>query len=414
MTLIKDYKFILRRSGVWFLLFTAAAVVLLTLSYAIPNERIAGNAEASIAMIKNEYQNDPAREWSGMFDEPANTINYGCDRKWMRRAIVDDASLNPLQAAMSVNTYTRYWHGYQIFVRPMLVIGTYEGMVSVGAALYLVLIVIVFSRMSERLGRFYALALFVALIMVRIIAVALCLNNVGCFVAALGLILFVLAFTGTEKERLLYPLFLITGMFVNYMDVLSAPLVSLGLPLTVYLVMKLSAPASASLKSNLIDTVALPLFWGVGYGLFWFLKFVIGSAVLGYNILTDAVQQAEFRILGDALHPTTPIGALTDNFAILWPNDAASRTLIVLLMAVCAAGVLLWHKPWKQVLAGTPLLIVAASPILWMCILSNHSQIHAPFVFRILSVTLFALLCFAVFCVDRSRMGKKRREGAHG
>lgn len=400
MTFLRQHRWILKYSAISFAAFLVLGLLLVTLAYAIPNDWIEGNAVKSIEMVMEEYRNDPNREWSGMFDDDANTINYGCDRKWMRRAIVDDPTLNALEAAMSVNGYTRYWHGYQIFVRPMLAVGTYENMVYISVLVFFALVILCCLKLYQRFRAPVAAAFFLSLYLVRMIATSLCLNNSGCFVAAMGMILFVLAFTDTDREKWLYPLFLLDGMFVNYMDVLTAPLVSLGLPLAVYLMMKLTGEREPDLKSNLIDTVSMPVFWAVGYGVFWAMKWLIGSLVLGRNIITDAVEQAGFRIAGDAAHATTPIDALIVNFAVLTPDDAFSKTLIVIAVILMALIVLVFHKKISRLLQGIPLLLVAVSPILWMIVLSNHSQIHAPFVFRILAVFLFAMLCLFIYAVD--------------
>lgn len=396
LTLLREHKWIIKKSALWFCAFLALGLLLLTLAYAIPNDLIAPNANQSIEMIVSEFDD----EWYSLFGNDANMINFGCDRKWMRRAIVDDPSLNALEAAMSVNTYTRYWHGYQVFVRPMLAIGTYENMVYCSVFSFLLLLMLCFGALRKRFGFLTAFAFFCSLSAVRIFATSICLNNSGCFLVAMGMILLVLKLTDTPRERFLYPLFLLNGMLVNYIDVLTAPLVALGLPLAVYLMCKLNGEAAPNLKSNLIDTVALPVFWGIGYGLFWALKWVIGSAILGRNIITDAVEQAEIRIAGDALHATNPKDALLVNFAVLSPDDTFSKIMVLVIVAALALLFFLFHRRWSEVREGLPLLIVAVSPLLWIVVLSNHSEIHAPFVFRILSVLLFALLCFVIYAVD--------------
>lgn len=411
MTLCKNYKWILKKAALYFGVFLLLGLIAVTLAYAIPNELVKPNAEKSIEMIVTEFPD----EWYNVYGDAANMINVGCDRKWMRRAIVDDPTLNALEAAMSVNSYTRYWHGYQVFVRPMLVLGTYENMVYASAFSCLLLLILCFGALKEKFGVGTAIAFLVSLSLVRFTAMSVCLNNSGCFLAAMGMILLVLKLAGTEKERYLYPLFLLGGMTVTYIDVLSAPLVSLGLPLAVYLMVKLSDGGEGKLKSNLIDTFALPAFWAAGYGIFWAAKWLLGSAVLGRNILTDALAQAEFRIAGDVSHMTNPKDALIVNFAVLTPDNAYLKLALAITAAALFVLLLIFHRGWKQVKEGLPLLIVAASPILWIVVLSNHSEIHAQFVFRILSVLLFALLGFFIYAMDWAKFRAVfRRKGTGG
>ena len=405
MTLIREFKWIMKKTGICFAAGLVLAVALLTLAYAIPNDIIKESAERSIAIVKEEYRNDPDREWSGMFGTMGNTVNYGCDRKWMRRAVVDDESLNALEAAMSVNGYTRYWHGYQVIVRPLLAVGSYENMVYLSVLLFTAGMALSFAEIRRRLGLPEAFAFLLSLYCIRIYATAICLNNSGVFIAGMTAILFVTRLTGTEKEKILYPVFMLTGMFANYIDVLTAPLVSLGLPLTVYLAIRIRDRKS-TLRQDLLETVAVPAFWGAGYALFWICKWILASLIVGNNAIADAVEQAEFRIAGDATHATTPIGAIRNNVAALWPDDAFTQWLLIALAVLMLLTLLLFAKKFRELARTLPLVCVAASPFLWMCVLSNHSQIHAPFVFRILVVTLFAGLTLFLNMIDINNIRK--------
>ena len=408
MTLKREWKWIWMRSCLCFAAGLVLAVALLTLAYAIPNEPVRAGAEKSIAMVMEEYRNDPAREWSGMFGTMANTVNYGCDRKWMRRAIVDDESMNALEAAMSVNGYTRYWHGYQVVIRPLLALGTYENMVYLSVLLFTAAMALCFTEIRRRLGLAEAFVFLLSLYSIRIYATAICLNNSGVFIAGMATALFVTRLAGTDREKVLYPVFLLDGMLANYIDVLTAPLVSLGIPLTVWLAVRLR-DGKGTFGENALDTVAVPAFWGVGYGVFWACKWVLADLITGRGAITDAVEQAGVRIAGDAAHATSPAGAILNNVAALWPDDRLTQVLLAVLALAAVLFLVLFAKKRAELVRGLPLAAVAASPFLWMCVLSNHSQIHAPFVFRILVVTLFAGGMLFLWCIDREKLGRAFR-----
>lgn len=410
MTLKREWKWIWTRSGLCFAAGLVLAVALLTLAYAIPNGPVRAGAEKSIAMVMEEYRNDPAREWSGMFGTMANTVNYGCDRKWMRRAIVDDESMNALEAAMSVNGYTRYWHGYQVVIRPLLALGTYENMVYLSVLLFTAAMVLCFTEIRRRLGLAEAFVFFLSLYSIRIYATAICLNNSGVFIAGMTTVLFVTRLAGTDRERALYPVFLLDGMLANYIDVLTAPLVSLGLPLTVWLAIRLR-DGKGTFGENALDTVAVPAFWGFGYGVFWACKWVLADLITGRGAVTDAVEQAGVRIAGDAAHATSPAGAILNNVAALWPDDRLTQVLLAALALAAVLLLIFFAKKRAELVRGLPLAAVAVSPFLWMCVLSNHSQIHAPFVFRILVVTLFAGGMLFLWCLDRNKLRRIFRGG---
>jgi hypothetical protein len=379
------------------------AIGLLTLVFSIPNDRILENASRSVEQVN--------ADWDSLKTMGSNLtpqmwlrsgVNYDTERKWMLRSVVEDTSLTPLQAAMSINGYARYWHGYLVAIRPLLLVTDYHGIVLINAILFILMLSTVMWRMWRKTGPLSAMLFMLALVVARISSLVICLNFTGSFLAAMFLILLVDQLAGSEREWLLYPLFLVTGMLTVFVDVLMTPIVSLGLPLLYLMKIHLKQPAY-SLKKCLPQAVLLSGAWGIGYGAFWASKWIIGSKVLGWNVLTDALDTAEFRISGNATDVASPIRSLGLNFGQLFYHHSE---LFILTALVVLAMALLLHRPWKEWLRALPLLLVSLYPVLWICVLANHSEVHYYFTFRILTVLLFGVGIYLLHCCDFQKIAR--------
>ena len=96
--------------------------VTMTIAYSLPNERIEINTQSSLESI--EYvENYP----NVFYSERSASLDLFTDRVMLNMNFVQNQdNYNVVQQAMDNNAYSRYWHGYQIFLRPLLEIFTYS------------------------------------------------------------------------------------------------------------------------------------------------------------------------------------------------------------------------------------------------------------------------------------------------
>ena len=371
---------------------------LLALVFSIPNRLIEPKAAVAVEQLDNTWHALKAkesgltlREWLRYY------VDFYTDRIMITSAVVDNASLTPLQAAMHVNDYARYWHGYLVFIRPLLLVLDYNGLVLLNAIVFLLLLAFCMVRIAKRCGALPALLLLMALIVTRIVSLILCMSFSVSFDIAMLLMIAVSYFAARPKEHLLLPLFFTSGIAIGYFEQLMTPLVALGLPLLLYVSIQLKEKSDYSLRTSAPALLLLSIAWGMGYGLFWAAKWVIGSLVLGRNVLTDAIGAASYRIAGDVVQPSSPVSAIGLNVGQTFYHQTG---LFLAAGAVLVAVGLVFHKPWREWLRALPLLLISLYPVLWMCVLSNHSTIHYYFTFRIMTILLFGAGLYLLQCVD--------------
>lgn len=97
-----------------FLCLLTTYMILLTVAYSIPNDWISDNILASLKMLSDE--GDYPSLNSGM--KRATRLDNYSDRVMITTSN-GDVGKSPLENALYTNGYSRYWHGYQILLRPL-------------------------------------------------------------------------------------------------------------------------------------------------------------------------------------------------------------------------------------------------------------------------------------------------------
>ncbi|MDD3429503.1 MAG: hypothetical protein PHG02_05830 [Oscillospiraceae bacterium] len=200
-------------------------------------------------------------------------------------------------------------------------------------------------------------------------------------------------------------LFFICGSVTNFIDFLTTPLISLGLPLAIYLMLRLKNQQSGFF-ANCVRIVTVSFCWGLGYALTWVSKWVIGSVVLQKNVLAEAMLSAAERTNGQADATFTHGEVILKNIRLFTqfkvPEILLAATTLILglwLLYVCfkkrTISPLWQHAPF----AG-----LALYPYLWYFVLANHSYHHAFFTFRTQIILPFAVCgCMWVAAADYYR-----------
>jgi hypothetical protein len=213
-------------------------------------------------------------------------------------------------------------------------------------------------------------------------------------VLALSLIASTLVVRHKEDASYLSVLFFVIACLTCYFDLLTAPLLTFGWPLVVWI--SLQRSDKLRLHDSLLNLVKWGILWVTGYALTFLAKWGLGSLILGENVLQDASNAVLFRIGTDDY---SRWDAIVRNWKMI-PQTFVFITLVILLVVS-----LLQFKAdgwFKAVL----LIVVALMPYVWYLVLSNHSYMHFWFTYRIQAIT-FSALFLSVLSLHRSDSLKK-------
>lgn len=284
--------------------------------------------------------------------------------------------------------YARYWHGYLVILRPLLAITNYSGIRIILLIITTILVILLLYKIYKKLDISIAIIFFIGLLSVNIFVVTQGINEILVFIAALIFATIILSKKDFDKN--INELFFIIGSITVFIDFLTAPLVTLGLPLIIYLL--LSQKYNKNLKEIILSLVKICIAWGLGYALTWMSKWVITQVMLGRPVISQAIEQAKFRInLG-----TNKLGysdVVIKNIRFLSENVVLA--ILSLLIIYIVGNLILKNKKdinfkqnWKN---AVPYIITAIFPFMWYLVLQEHSYIHSFFTYRILIVTVISV-----------------------
>lgn len=286
-------------------------------------------------------------------------------------------------------TYSRYWHGYLIFLKPLLLIFNLNGIRTLNAIAQLSLVVILCTLMYKK--KLYPLIapLLITWLFASPITTFMSLQFSSCaYISLLGSIGVLLLYDKKYSTEKIACLFLLLGMTTSYFDLLTYPIVTFGIPAAIYIyTLDRSTP-----KNYLMQTVKTGGLWAFGYLGMWASKWCVGSIILNKNIFQEALSAVELRTSND--------GVLSLSSTLIENMKAFIRTpitipvvFITLLVFVLTAFLLFKHKGKTSSLFiqyALPFVLFLLLPFGWYIILHNHSAIHIFFANKSLLCAAFS------------------------
>jgi MFS family permease len=292
--------------------------------------------------------------------------------------------------------YGRYWHGSSSLCRILLLFMTYQ---QIKWLLYIIssLFLLVFAvKLVNSVGWIKSLPLFIALLLANFFVTQFSMQFFPVLaIALIGGIW--MCRNGTKAlNRIMLFLFVI-GMFTAYFDLLTTPLLTLGIPLVVYLILqeKVQKPTWRIFKS----LFALYLVWLIGFAFAWVFKWVLVAIFADFSAI-NAFETVKWRT--SIAHDFTRWDAIVRNFNLIplvWINTVL--TFLFLLT--------LFNFNKKKIPLSIAFLVIGLSPYVWFFVLSNHSYHHWWFTYRAQVISMCCVMLFFASLIDWERLKSKLR-----
>ena len=284
--------------------------------------------------------------------------------------------------------YARYWHGYLVILKPLLLLTSVNSLRVLASAVQLILVGFLVMGYVKKGAGALGTAFLVSLPFLYFFTLYFSLSLSICFYLLAAILLLQQALHDKLIKTHHYgEFFLIAGAATAYFDFLTYPLVTLGFPIVTALYLE-----KCQWKKALSRLGGYSAEWGIGYLGLWAWKWIFTDVLTGGNVISDALSTLGTRI-GTAESKSFLAGflyVLQKNLSVYlnWPY--------ALLCLGIAAGcfLLLWKnrselkkEQWKTALV---IGIVALFPFVWFLVTQNHSEQHWVFTNKIFSVSVFA------------------------
>lgn len=286
--------------------------------------------------------------------------------------------------------YGRYWHG-SMFAYKFLFLTTHLS--DVRWLNFLICTVVLFVFAINFYKRFRPAEFYLTLLSLVFV------NYYMIFHSMQFTPVFIIAFLGAvtilkrnELNKELYTTFLIIGACTAYFDLLTVPMITLGLPLLCWV---LRLDDTSDFKKNFFQIVRFGAIWVLGYVGTWFFKWLLIAGLTDYSIM----EEINFKV---------------SERAGVWQGSRLDAIIVNLrmihLVYLCCTllGLTLLSVFFRKRFNGKKvalLLVVAIMPLVWIFVTANHSEMHNWFVYRCLLVFIMGVFLAYAQIIDWQKAG---------
>lgn len=386
---------------------------LLLLTFLIDDIKIRNNVSSSLTnynFLNNKKYNLDIDNYTDMII--LNVITYNKSAPIMHRALGNEygflyidrydekeiywnqyenlnASLNGTNDASIF--YGRYWHGSQIFIKPLLYFFTYQNTLVFLTVIGIVLILYSCFLVFKKLSLPFALVYILSLLSLNIYVFNSCYQY---FFSMIPMIIFnIIILINYGKDQFNINLcFYIFGAITSYIMYISFPLITLCYPLLLAISLDFKAGKYYDYKGNIKKIFKLSLNWVIAYVFFYLIKWILGTIFVGSNFVEDAFLSISQRL--GTIFSFDYLDVLKLNVTYFFNNKI---NIILFIVSIFLIILKMGNNFRDKIKIISPLLLVFLMPFAWMFICNNHSGVHYWMISRIFSISIFSLLIILLF-----------------
>ena len=302
-------------------------------------------------------------------------------------------------------SYSRYWHGYMFFLRVLLIFLNYSEIKMLNAFSLMPSLIYLFYLFVNKMENFHnntlkfgaGWGLILWILVINPSVISICMSYSGVIYISVLASILLLCNEKLRMEKNLTILFFVTvGMLTSFIDLLSAPLLTLGIPLIFFVILT----EAKTYRKAFIDVVLPSICWGTGYAGMWSAKWILGTIILKRNVLAEAMGAATARsgivIQEEGGIEINGLSPIMVTLRILASKPFLIIFSVTLFIILLFSIYNVFQKRKFNFLSprNMQFLIIAIYPIIWSQVLKNHTYVHSWFTYRIWSISVFAIALF--------------------
>lgn len=286
--------------------------------------------------------------------------------------------------------YARYWHGYLVFLKPLLMVTNYQTIRIINLVIQTLLNVIVVALLYKRCLSQYIFPYVLSILFIMPLATAFSLQYATVFYIFSISSILLLSFPKIVDNRISLLLFFTTiGISTAFFDFLTYPIATFGMVAVLYFCMN----DALLVKEKIYNGFLIFTNWGFGYAGMWIGKWIVGSLLLKKNVISSAIGSLETRTSNvSGRGEFSYISVLGKNILAFIKTPVSVFAIIFILVMLYLIFIKHKSKGINFTLC-VPFIIIAILPLLWYIFAGNHSFLHYQFTYKSLIVSSFAGLC---------------------
>lgn len=423
--------------------------VLLTLVYLIPQYMIHDNIHSSVTVLKNEmyipilrdintyaYDNEDdinsqfipaglarpmlqgidASKLDNMTDGFMYNISYIQNGNALKDAILGEYIISEggendpvtwlydymygVEREYRYSDYARYWHGYQIFLRPLSVVMNISSIRFLNMSMQLSAVIFLLALLVKKNKSNLIIPFFVMWVFLVPVTLFYSLQYSTAFYVTLLTCIFVVSKFDMWDTRKMCLLFEIAGILLAYFDFLTYPMVCFGVPAILYF--SLDSDRYLGVRDRLKEFIVFGFSWSFGYAGMWSGKWLLAAMFTEKDVLGSVKNSIKIRSSADIEGMSVKLmDVLQKNLNVYKSN--VFILIFVLALVLCVLFYFKYkHKKLNYSVVAL-LLLCCILPFAWYMMMRNHSFVHARFTFREYAVLFYALISIPYISLDFSQ-----------
>ena len=388
------------------LLFASAilGVVLLYLVYLIPSERVKRNADRSFEELSREFSH-PTLDENNKY---LSTLDNFTDSMMISNSSTEREGYSKLLSAISgthdnvynllfvdrrtiehekhTYDYTRYWHGYQIIIRPLLCFFDYSGIRAINTVVFIAALLVAMIAVYKKIGLSHSAAFLFTVISLYPPGIMCSLQN-SCmyYILTVSVAIFCMV-----KRKYYNYVFLFSGIATAYFDFLTYPVL-----VPCILLALVVSEDDHSVWSILLKMLKYFFLWGSGYAGMWLLKWIVVYMIWGDQFLDSLVSAINTRSGSGVLSNVQVLPVIFKYFSSTITLPLVVLSLCYILFQVAA---MIKKGMNKEKLYKIPLILIMPLVVItWMLLTKEHVWVHHFLVCRNFGVFYFCFYLLFAF-----------------
>lgn len=278
--------------------------------------------------------------------------------------------------------YARYWHGYLIVLRPLLLFFDISQIRIILTVILIILAIVLLFLIAKKIGIRTMICFLISLIFVEYFYMGQSLQGVSIFIIMMVSSIIILLKDAKIKNFGIF--FFVIGIVTNFFDFLTVPILTIFVPLIIYFLLT-QRDEKMELKKSVCVFLKYTLLWGIGYILTWISKWVIVDILYNRNLIYTSIMQMMYR----SGEKNKTIESIQNN--LKYEIDII-KIYAIFVLTGAIVNKLKYGKNARIISKESiPYLVIGLVPFAWYIFIANHSILHHFFTYRNLFLTLICM-----------------------